>query len=249
MSCTSKCLWPRVRIAASRTAAKASGRMSSSVSPLASRSLNAGVRARSSSLDFALKASSRALISFTLEAIGRSFRSFAEPKNRCAIVLRPSIRFLVEMPLKGRQGGLLARTGRGGEIKTAPPLVKSGDSRQIPRPTGEAEDAKRAGKGGGSTQRSRHKRAFAVGADEPIGSSPDRRCKAGDGNRRDPLPEPHRRLLGGPRPWHAGGRRLHKVKDRFGAGRVVQATVGRWHRPRTRCQQRQRQCLYGQGRS
>src|SRR3712207_5620366 len=48
MSCTRKCRWPRVRVAASRTTAKASGRRWSRVSPSSRRSLNSSVLARSS---------------------------------------------------------------------------------------------------------------------------------------------------------------------------------------------------------
>ena len=47
MSCTSKWRWPSVRLAASRTTAKASGSRSSRVSPLARRSRNSAVLARS----------------------------------------------------------------------------------------------------------------------------------------------------------------------------------------------------------
>ena len=76
MICTGKCRIPSTREAASRQVAKASGRMSSKVSPLASRSLKAGVLARSSLSDRALYSSSKARTCFKMGSI--RLTSFSE---------------------------------------------------------------------------------------------------------------------------------------------------------------------------
>jgi hypothetical protein len=65
ISCTSKWRSPMARRAASRTTAKASFMMSSSVSPAARRCLKASVIPRSSASDRACMAVSSALISGT----------------------------------------------------------------------------------------------------------------------------------------------------------------------------------------
>ena len=57
----------------------------------ARRALKASVMARSSSSDLVLNWSSSALISSTRLKKPRNFRSLDEPKNRCAIPLKPSI--------------------------------------------------------------------------------------------------------------------------------------------------------------
>src|SRR3954465_9120817 len=75
-SWTSKCRCPSVRLAASRTAANASGSRSSRLSPSAIRARNLSVSSRSSASDSPTKSSSRA---FTCEA---------RPSNRLRV--RPS---------------------------------------------------------------------------------------------------------------------------------------------------------------
>src|SRR5436309_2468622 len=79
--CTSKCRWPSVRRAASRTTANASGRMSSSVSPFARRSRNSAVRARRASSDSAFVPASSALI-FTTTFFSRRSSASLESKMR-----------------------------------------------------------------------------------------------------------------------------------------------------------------------
>ncbi len=69
--CTSKCRWPSVRLAASRTVAKASGSRSSRDSPSAYRCLYWSVSARNSASLSAMKSSSIELI---WSAIRRSLR-------------------------------------------------------------------------------------------------------------------------------------------------------------------------------
>src|SRR3569623_3140022 len=71
ISCTSKCRIFMVRDAASRTAAKASGRISWSVSPFASRSRKRAVCPLSSSVESPLKRSSSAFIASTWERVSR----------------------------------------------------------------------------------------------------------------------------------------------------------------------------------
>src|SRR3984885_5037251 len=71
MTCTSKCRWPMVRRAASRTVANASGSSESSDSPSAYRSLYSSVSARSSASLSALMSSSMEL---TWSAIRLSLR-------------------------------------------------------------------------------------------------------------------------------------------------------------------------------
>src|SRR6186713_385657 len=81
ISWTSKWRWPRVRLAASRTVAKAGTRRSSSVLPSASCWRNSAVRAFSSSSDSAASSGSSALMAWTRVWYPFTRRSLAEPKN------------------------------------------------------------------------------------------------------------------------------------------------------------------------
>ena len=65
INCTSKWRWPMVRLAASRTVAKAGTRMSSSEAPSATCFLKVSVRPRSASSESASSSGSSALISAT----------------------------------------------------------------------------------------------------------------------------------------------------------------------------------------
>jgi hypothetical protein len=82
INCTSKWRICSVRLLASRTTAKASGSKSSSDSPLAIRSLNAGVFAASASFDSAAISGSNALIRRTSCAYCFNSRSLRLPKMR-----------------------------------------------------------------------------------------------------------------------------------------------------------------------
>ena len=94
---------PRGSLAHGREGFRQDGRPGSS--PCLSRSLRAGVIAFSSASDFSLKVGSSALISATRFQNGRNLRSFELPKNRCAIPLKPSMKFLV------RPGGRFSPAG------------------------------------------------------------------------------------------------------------------------------------------
>ena len=80
-SCISKCRRPSALSPASRTTAKTSGRISSSVSPSAKRCLNSGVLAASCLSSSAFMSSAKALICLTILPMRFSSRLLRVPKK------------------------------------------------------------------------------------------------------------------------------------------------------------------------
>src|SRR5215212_2583240 len=104
ISCTSKGRIPKVRLDASRTTAKASGRMSSRVSPCASLSLNSSVLSRSSSSERFSTSGSKAVTAATPFWRALTFRP--SPIRKILVNKLFKASFLARASL-GRRAGLL----------------------------------------------------------------------------------------------------------------------------------------------
>src|SRR5688572_15591086 len=143
MTCTSKCRWPRVRRAASRPTANASTRMSSTVSPSASRWRKTSVSWRSSASVILRKSSSTPLTASAMDFSRRRVlpsparRSFCRTTRVHLFAGRPSHR--------RRESGGGAGTGPGRLPRVDPTEITAGRLHLRPWQEGDQEALVAAG--------------------------------------------------------------------------------------------------------